>query len=256
MARATDPNAKHELETPRNPPPKASAFLADRLRADIIGNDLPVGGRLPSEADLIEQFSLSRATVREALRLLESEGLIAIKRGPNGGIAVTSPDAGHISRTLATMVGFSQVPLADLFSFRIAIEPPAASAAAERIDADSAAQLLSAAEHHEHGTQERVDFHLLIAQLSGNALFETILAALHDVLTREVDFEQLTEKDREQTVLAHVRIAKAIGSGDAAKSEKAMRLHLEGFAKRMEEAGRLGEPIIPRSAWLRSARSL
>jgi GntR family transcriptional repressor for pyruvate dehydrogenase complex len=244
------------IAAPRSGPPKASSYLADELRAHIIGNDLAIGDRLPSEAELIERFSLSRATVREALRLLESEGLIAIKRGPNGGITATRPNPAHISRTLATMVGFSQVPLRDLFDFRMAVEPPAAAAAAARITPEEAVLLHEAAQHHDHDTQDRVDFHLLIGRLSHNAFFDMILSALDDVIAREVDFEPLTEEDNKATIRAHVKIAEAIASGDPRKAETSMRRHLERFAERMQEEGRLEAPIIPRAAWRRGARGL
>src|ERR1700733_11935074 len=100
---ASDP-PRSVFEPPRQRVPKASGFVADELRAQIIGNDLAPGTRLPSEAQLIEQFGLSRATVREALRLLEAEGLILVKRGPRGGLTVSRPNPSHISRSMATMV--------------------------------------------------------------------------------------------------------------------------------------------------------
>jgi DNA-binding FadR family transcriptional regulator len=226
--------------------------VADELRAQIIGNDLAPGTRLPSEAQLIEQFGLSRATVREALRLLEAEGLIVVKRGPRGGLTVSRPNPSHISRSIATLVALTDLPLKQLFVLREVIEPPAAEAAARNATPEQRKRLLEAAASHNSDVEERVDFHLLIAEFSGNGLFYMILSAFHDVLTWHVEGEPLTSDDVAQTETAHMRIARAIADGDAVRAEATMRQHLEHFQRRMAEAGRLEAPIIPRSAWRRS----
>jgi GntR family transcriptional repressor for pyruvate dehydrogenase complex len=236
---------------PRQRVPKASGFVADELRAHIIGNNLAPGTRLPSEAQLIEQFGLSRATVREALRLLEAEGLIIVKRGPRGGLTVSRPNPSHISRSMATMVALTELPLNQLFEFRVVIEPPTAAAAARNATPEQSARLIAAASSHHSDVEEQVDFHLLVAEMSGNGLFQMILSALHDVLTWHVEGEPLTESDVAGTEAAHLRIARAIASGNASKAESTMRRHLETFQQRMGEAGRLEAPIIPRSAWRR-----
>jgi DNA-binding FadR family transcriptional regulator len=225
-------------------------MLAAELRADIIGHALPAGAKLQSESELIERSGLSRATVREALRLLESDGLIAVKRGPRGGVSVRHPDPSHISRSLATMIALAQAPLRQLFDFRLAVEPAAAAAAATSISDEAREELLRSLDESS-GVPEHVDFHVLVAQASGNALFHMILAALHDVLQWHVELESLSSNEWEQTQAAHERIARAIAAGDARKAESAMRRHLEQFKASMEEAGRLDAPIIPRSAWRR-----
>jgi DNA-binding FadR family transcriptional regulator len=236
-------------------PPKAAELLADQIRASIIGNNLAAGSRLMSEGELIEQRGLSRATVREALRLLEAEGLITVKRGPRGGIAVRHPDPSHISRALATMVALRDVSLRQLFDFRLSIEPDAAAAAATVITEEQREDLLASTEQSESHVPESVDFHVLVAQASGNALNHIVLAALHEVLELHVRLESLSEETWEETRSAHEKIARAIASGNATKAQNAMRRHLERFRADMESAGRLDEPIIPRSAWRRSALS-
>jgi GntR family transcriptional regulator, transcriptional repressor for pyruvate dehydrogenase complex len=243
--------AEGHFGPPRQRVPKASGFVADELRAHIVGNHLDPGTRLPSEAQLIEQFGLSRATIREALRLLEAEGLIVVKRGPRGGLTVSRPNLYHISRSMGTMVALAELPLNQLFELRVVIEPPAAAAAAENATPEQRERLIAAASSRHGNVEEQVDFHLLVAEMSGNGLFQMILSALHDVLTWHVEGEPLTESDVADTEAAHLRIARAIASGSAAKAESTMRLHLETFQQRMGEAGRLEAPIIPRSAWRR-----
>jgi GntR family transcriptional repressor for pyruvate dehydrogenase complex len=233
-------------------PPKASELVAEDLRAHILGNQLPEGAPLPSEAELISRIGVSRATVREGLRLLSAEGLITVKRGPRGGIEVRHPNAAHISRSLATTVALEGVSLDQLFDFRLVIESAAAAAAARREKTDEEVRLLLEATKGPHaGVPERVDFHVLVAELSGNKLSHIVLAALHDVLEIHVESESLTVEDVRQTGRAHERIAKAIVDGDADRAEAAMRRHLERFRDRMREAQRLDGPVIPPSSWLR-----
>ncbi len=240
-------------------PPKASELVAQELRANILGRALPAGTRLPSESELIETRGLSRATIREALRLLEADGLIAIKRGPRGGITVRHPDPTHISRSLATIVALEDAPLRHLFDLRLALEPAAAAAAASSITEEEMERLKLTLKHpddaHEGPIPESVDFHVLVSRASGNSLYHMILAAFHDVLKWHVEHEELTDEAWEQTRAAHEKITLAIGSGDGRKAENAMRKHLEQFRDDMERSRRLDEPIIPRSAWLRGGRN-
>jgi GntR family transcriptional repressor for pyruvate dehydrogenase complex len=255
MTRNSADGASGFIVQPSRSLPKAAEVLADEIRATIIGNGLPAGARLFSEGELIEQRGLSRATVRESLRLLEADGLITVKRGPRGGITVRHPDPSHISRALATLVALRDVSLRELFDFRLSIEPDAAASAARVITPEQRAQLLASTEPSDSHVPESVDFHVLVAQTSGNALNHIVLAALHEVLELHVGLEALSEEAWEQTRSAHEKIARAIASGNPTKAQNAMRRHLEQFRADMDNAGRLDEPIIPASAWRRRAFS-
>ena len=108
---------------------KAGEVVADSIRATILEQKMAAGSPLPSEGELIDSLEVSRATVREALRLLEAEGFVRIKRGPTGGVVVNHPDESNIARSLAVMLTLSEATLRDLFEFRLIIEPPAAATA-------------------------------------------------------------------------------------------------------------------------------
>src|ERR671932_1123160 len=86
--------------------PKGSELLAQRVRAAILVGDLPVGAQLPPEHELVRQFGVSRATVREGLRLLEADGLIATRPGRRGGATVQRPTAGAHTRSLGLLLQF------------------------------------------------------------------------------------------------------------------------------------------------------
>src|SRR5436190_8995809 len=83
--------------------PKGSELLARQVREAILGGDLAEGDMLPSEKDLMVQMGLSRATVREGLRLLEAEGLITTRPGRGGGATVQRPGSDGHTRTLAPL---------------------------------------------------------------------------------------------------------------------------------------------------------
>src|ERR1700742_4140660 len=119
--------------------PKASDVLAARLREMILSSGLAEGTPLPTERELVTQSGLSRASVREALRVLETEGLVATKAGRNGGSQVRRPGRESISRSFELFVRSHGVRFEALLEAREAIEPAAARLAAiHRSDADLA----------------------------------------------------------------------------------------------------------------------
>ena len=77
-------------------PAKAAQVVAQQIKEAVLSGKLAIGDKLPRERNLIEQFGYSRSVVREALRLLEDDGLIALQAGRNGGAVVKSPDSRQI----------------------------------------------------------------------------------------------------------------------------------------------------------------
>lgn len=231
--------------------PKASDILADRLRARILGNGLQPGDPLPSEAELIRTYEYSRGTVREALRLLETDGLIDIKRGPKGGIRVREPDISQISRSLALFLTTTQTTTRSFMAFRQLIEPAAAAAAARAATAEQRRWLVGVTEQDADSTSwgGPVEFHNAIGVCSNNEILQVVIAALGQELTWQIPGERLDAHDREQTRRAHRKIAEAIEVGDPAEAEKAMRHHISQFEEVLKARGRLDEPIMPRAWW-------
>ena len=93
---------------------KAHEVVADQIRQRIVAGELVEGQRLPPEDDLTAQFGVARTTLREALRVLESQGLLAIRRGRGGGPVVTHPDLEPISMALATVLQLQATTVGDL----------------------------------------------------------------------------------------------------------------------------------------------
>src|SRR2546430_11586771 len=132
------PNRQPVRLTPM-PVPKASDVLADDLRERILLGEFPEGTALTTERDLVAQTQMSRATVREALRILEVQGLIRIKTGRAGGAYVQKPDDESVADSVALVIRGRRFRMAALLETREAIEPACAPPAAKyRTDPDPA----------------------------------------------------------------------------------------------------------------------
>src|SRR5271155_5073505 len=121
----TAKNAKTTLARPGSKPREKPQKIADELRRLIILGELGEGDSLGHEPELIERFGVSRPSLREALRILEAEGLISVIRGVQGGVVVHRPDRRQTARTAAIVLQSRNVSLADVFEARTILEPAA-----------------------------------------------------------------------------------------------------------------------------------
>src|ERR1700728_1431307 len=117
--------------------PKAAELVVAELRREIIRGELAEGDPLPPEADLMARFGVSRPTLREAFRVLESESLITIRRGAKGGARVQPPGREVAARYAAFTLEYRGVTLRDVYVARAALEVPSVGKLAlDRTDAD------------------------------------------------------------------------------------------------------------------------
>jgi DNA-binding FadR family transcriptional regulator len=222
---------------------RKAEILANEIRRHIIMNRLLPGAQLPSEATLIADTGFSRATVREAQRLLEADGLIAVKSGPGGGITVRHPSIEHATRTLGFLLALSSATLGDLLQVRKMLEPAAAELAADVATREQRDRLLELAASRSLGGD--LDFHLLLARCTGNELLRIIITSLDEVVRLHIGEEGFTPDDLAWAARAHLRVASAIDRGDGTAAREAMLRHLVNFEKTVGAKGRLKEPIIP-----------
>lgn len=221
--------------------PKTAELVAHHLRKQIVRGDLREGESLPSEAALTAQFGVSRPTLREAFRVLETEQLITVRRGAKGGAAVHAPNAMMVARYAGFYLEHAGTTLADVFEARVAIEAPAAAMLAERRTDSDIAQLRAAASPTEDAGENGPlaamrfsDFHALVVELSGNRT----LALVHSMLREIIDMAKVRrftkgsrEGNREAMVHAarsHRRLVDLIDAGDPAGAESFWREHLIG----------------------------
>jgi DNA-binding FadR family transcriptional regulator len=210
--------------------------VADQLRDLIISRELAWGDRLPPEGELGSWFGVSRSTVREALRVLASQGLVETTRGTTGGtfVARIRPAAvtSYLEASIGLMSGTEDLTLADLLEARELIEVPAAALAAERhhpehVDALRAAIAREKASRGRSGKfSEHRQFHGLIIAATGNGLLRMTTDPIFRVLQTHLH-QQVDEQDFWSTVdREHELVVDRIAHGDGPGAAAAMRAHL------------------------------
>lgn len=210
-------------------------MLADRLRDRILSGQWLPGRSLPTERELVEESALSRASVREALRILEVEGLIETRRGRNGGSRVRRPSDEQIIRSLALYIQGARVNFRSLLEVREAIEPAAAALAAERRSAADLKRLieLNALLPEAAGDSARflavnLDWHMTIVRASRNEFFTAFMTALSEAIREATAIDAFDNSGiRKATVRAHQKVIEAIEAGDADAARKSMAAHVE-----------------------------
>ena len=169
--------------------PKTAELVATQLRNQIVRGDLQEGDALPPEATLMSQFGVSRPTLREAFRVLESEALISVRRGARGGARVHAPNGDVAARYAGLVLQFRGATLADVYEARKAIELPAVSHLTQRRPAAALHALdanLAAARAHIDEPAELIrlqeEFHLLIVRHHGNQTLIIFAEMLHHII--------------------------------------------------------------------------
>lgn len=170
--------------------PKAAELIAAHLRRQIVSGDIEAGDALPSEAELMRQFEVSRPTLREAIRILESERLVRVKRGARGGAYALTPDSAAAGQYTGTLLQFRGTTLADLHTARAQLESACVGVlAATRTAADLRVLDRSLAAGEElkndpigYGVQHELQFHRLLVELAGNQTMSVLLDMLFSIV--------------------------------------------------------------------------
>lgn len=172
--------------------------IISQIQESILEEKLKPGDKLPSERDLREIFKVSRGTLREALRALEQKRLIQIKTGVNGGAFVCPVDTRQISESLELLLRYQKVSLGELAEFRETVEPLVAAKAAKKATKEDIRRLnilLETIERHLNVDEPKWDelieddtkFHICLAEIAGNRLFESVLRTVYDNINRYFD---------------------------------------------------------------------
>jgi DNA-binding FadR family transcriptional regulator len=206
------------------------------------------GARLPNEVVLAEQFGVSRATVREALRLLAAHNLIRTAKGAGGGSYVTVPSAEHLSESLLSGLGLlaaaEDVTLEELLEARELLEVPAAEIAARRRTTEHVERLRAAipGEPLRLGTQEQfvynADFHSIVIEACGNTLLTIAAQPIFTVLQTHLARSRLGRSFHRAINQHHREIVGAIDAGDESGARGQMYEHLEFLRPYYEQAWR------------------
>jgi GntR family transcriptional repressor for pyruvate dehydrogenase complex len=188
--------------------------------------------QLPSERELAETFKVSRTSVREALRALETQGLIVSRTG-TGNFVVDLPVESLIG-PLARLLIDEKKALADVFEMRKLIEPHIAALAAERASRKDIAQLkrivakqTRAVGRGETGVEADAELHLSISRATRNQALQKLVSGLMEMLSRSREESLQTDKRRASSIATHQRIVAAIAKHDRSKARSEMLRHIE-----------------------------
>jgi len=227
-------------DSPFRPVSQRRAFedVIFQVEEAIADGRLQPGDRLPPERELAQQLAVSRASVREALRVLEAFGIVAARRGrgADAGSVVTSGDHSGLAGVLRISATLLRIPLGDLVDVRVAIEAMTARAAAERGAADELTEIAKAMQDMTDRTaflELDTSFHVELARASGNALAPMLMEALREAIARQMRaaFDEVADWDhtRESVASDHRAIADAIAARDPEAAEAAVVGHIRNF---------------------------
>ena len=232
---------------------KRALSLAQHIVRDIEAGAHAPGDRLPREEEMIARYDVARATLREALRFLELQGVIHLQLGRSGGPVVARPQTGDFANSRSLILHFMDADLRGLLELREAIAADVAAYAAQRAttgDLSALADCLKELERNEAGGQfEELNrrFHDLLGWASGNPLFGLLTSTLH-LITREFS-HSLGYSAQERAVQLRFlrRVLEAVRTGDSEAARQAMARLVSGSASYLAE--RSPELVSQRVRW-------
>lgn len=245
----------------RRPPiriPKTAEVVANEIRRLITSGALKEGDTLQPEATIIADFHVSRPTVREAFRILESEQLISVARGSRGGARVHAPKAELVARYAGFVLQSRQVTFAEVYGARSIIEPPAARLLAETRAKVAVPVLRSKIAEQRQArlagdfARAVTDFHTALVELTGNGalvLLASVLDGLVErhhalVAARSPKLDPAAEsRNFRAGMRSQEKLVDLIEAGEAAEAEAHWRRHMDNAAK-VWLGGGAGEAIV------------
>lgn len=234
------PDARRRLSARRT-----AEIVAEELRRQILDGELADGDLLPRQEVLVERFRVSLVSLREALRILETEGLVSVRRGNRGGAVVHAPAKSSAAYMLGLVLQSDSVALTDLGLALQELAPSCAALAAQRADrAETVVPELVklnalAAEHLDDDGARFTDigrqFHHEIARGCGNHTMAVVMGSLEALWTSHERqwAEQTTAQghypsraERRAVLSAHVKLTQAIEAGDAERARRLSSRHV------------------------------
>ncbi|GAB2857415.1 FadR/GntR family transcriptional regulator [Nocardioides pacificus] len=245
--------------------PKTAELIAHHLRRQIVRGDLKPGETLPPEVQLMEQFGVSRPTLREAFRILETESLIGVRRGARGGAQVLEPDPMVAARHVGLLLQLQGTTVQDVYEARMVTEPPCARMLAERRSDQDVADLRAVIEDLrrlvEGGIEATPDlsrwsgvtyrFHELIMQRCGNKTLAVQGAVLADIVATHLQLSMAQGMDQSEqparfakTIRSYTKLADLVEKGDGPEAEAHWRRHMVGAAKYLFMFDQRNKPLV------------
>ena len=215
--------------------------VAEELQTMIRSAEYKPGDKLPTEGELMEKFSVSRITVREAVRKLRTMGLLEVRQGDGTFVKELTPNS--FMKPLLSMLSLDKKNLRDVFEVRLVIECKAAELAAQRTTGEQLEKMRQhlsgmeqsiAAGNPEQYNEQDMLFHYAILQSSGNQIITAIGDMIVSMIRDSIRASISPPNALENSIAMHKKIYNAIAQRDPASAVAAMQQHLEGGASYIE----------------------
>jgi GntR family transcriptional regulator, transcriptional repressor for pyruvate dehydrogenase complex len=222
---------------------KVYEHVVEQIRMAICDGSLKPGDKLPSEKELIDKFRVSRGTLREALRSLESTGVLEIRKGASGGPFITEIGMDRAKENFIDFFRFKKLLLEHLVEVRMMLEPPMAAKVALIIKPEGLERLRESMERCSHAIKTKtmeslresfLEFHRIIADITENPILTFLLDVIKTLPVSGLDpGKQLTRKLAQEILEDHVRIYETLSEGSSERTSEAMRRHILGLENRL-----------------------
>jgi len=224
--------------------------VAQLIRENILNEELQEGFRLPSEVQIAAELNVSRSVVREALRILDVMGYISTKKGPQGGIFVSSLYHKPVSDSFRLLAANGQITVDHLFDVRLQIEPfiiEQAAIHAKEEDIQKIRDLFENTSRHMDDAAQlkraNIDFHLLLAEASGNPVLSILMKSLTDILL-EVAYTFLDHDFEKQLFGIHKKIFQAITQRQTKEVKKLIAADIRFVKKNLKNYVESGDTLV------------
>ena len=221
--------------------PKKAIVIADVIAEEIFAQALTPGTPLATESQMLKEFQVGRATLREALRLLEAEGLIVVRAGSNGGAVVGSPSLDRLGRLLSILFAVSGTTIGEVVVARRLFEPDLSALAAANANDDEIAALEDNVARSRDAVREGREtldyfreFHMAIAIAGKNRALSAFWLAASTLVQQQVGVGYHRE-DKSGAQDAHEAILAAIKGRNPVKARAAMATHTEAVLGYLED---------------------
>ncbi|UUU28688.1 FCD domain-containing protein [Streptomyces sp. CA-210063] len=221
--------------------PKMAELVAAQLRRKIVRGELAEGDALPAETALMAEFAVSRPTLREAFRVLESESLISVRRGARGGARVQTPEGTVAARYAGVVLEYRGTTLKDVYDARTVIEAPCAGLLAGRRTDEDLERLRAAVAEAEALMDDpsafiraHMEFHALVVELAGNETLGVLNGMVRNIIDQanwsHVDLDAGSPENiraNRRGFRAHGALVELVAARRAEAAEELWRLHLQ-----------------------------
>lgn len=228
---------------------KRTDDIAERVKDLIVEQSLAPGDRLPNEKELIDRFQASKSTVREALKSLETQGLIRSRTGPGGGTFVASLSGSRAMELLGNYFFYRQPSIGDIYAVRINLEPELAASVVGHMREEDYRRLQDTMQLYAQSPRDRqeeyrqrlaeLDFHSVLAELCPNPVLGFMCGFMQNLLRnlticRRIYGEPNPEL-RESGLHYQFQLIRALRDEDAEAARRIMREHMEQARRYMED---------------------